>query len=129
MSTDLRSAISVGRINDPDHGEFVIEDGAVSVDDDETADTLVARYGYLSYPIDDAETDDDDADESDDANEVPDDDDTADDESDAVADDGLDSLAYTDLQALAKDHDIKANLPTEELVAELRDASIGAEDA
>lgn len=130
----LISGYATARINSDDLGEFVIADRELIVDDAETADALCAQFGYLEpHPdgyelVDDA--DDDPVDETDADEETDADGDDADgdavDDDDAVDEDedDLDAMGYTDLQALAKANDIRANLARDDLVAELREADL-----
>ena len=122
----LISGYATARINSDDLGEFVIADRELIVDDAETADALCAQFGYLEphpdgYELVDDADDDDPVDETDADEEadVADDDDAVDED-----EDDLDAMGYTDLQALAKANDIRANLARDDLVAELREADL-----
>ena len=121
----LISGYATARINSDDLGEFVIADRELIVDDAETADALCAQFGYLEpHPdgyelVDDADDDPVDETDADEEADVADDDDAVDED-----EDDLDAMGYTDLQALAKANDIRANLARDDLVAELREADL-----
>lgn len=49
MSYTLRSGLTAGSVDHPEHGEFEIADGSVEVDGYETASDLVDEFGSLAW--------------------------------------------------------------------------------
>lgn len=114
MSYTLTSGVTTGSV-DPDSadGTYRIRDGCVDVDAYETARALVAEIRHLQWA---------DGDPGSDESEAAEDADDSDDGADSESGDGLEDMAYRDLQDLAQEHDIKANQSTEDLIAALREA-------
>lgn len=109
MGYTLRSGHTTGRV-DNELGSFPIRGGTLECDDYETASSLVARYGHLSWP--DGDPGEPAASDETSVDTAPD----ADGEHDDV---DLESLEYSALQDLAKARDIPANQSTEDLIAAL----------